>query len=82
MFNNSQKCDDGFHSLILNVYDITCSVTHRHVVTTAFRQLPSTCRTAFPTQYLPPSGILSCWPDSLKLTPEFYPGYNEQHRLF
>ena len=29
-----------------------------------------------------PSGVLSCWPDGLGLTPGFYPGSNEQHRLF
>jgi len=29
-----------------------------------------------------PSGVLSCWPDGLELTPAFYPGTNEQHRLF
>ena len=28
------------------------------------------------------SGVLSCWPDALKLTSGFYPGSNEQHRLF
>jgi len=28
------------------------------------------------------SGVLSCWPDGLELTPGFYPGPNEQHRLF
>ena len=29
-----------------------------------------------------PSGVFSCWPDGLKLTPGFYPRSNEQHRLF
>ena len=28
------------------------------------------------------AGVLSCWPDGLQLTPGFYPGSNEQHRLF
>ena len=41
-----------------------------------------TCRTAFPAQQLRPSGVLSCWPDGLELTPGFYSGSNEQHRLF
>jgi len=41
-----------------------------------------TCRTAFPAQHLRPSGVLSCWPDGLELSPGFYPGSNEQHRLF
>ena len=27
-----------------------------------------------------PSGILSCWPGGLELTPGFYPGSNEHHR--
>ena len=31
---------------------------------------------------LRPSGVLSCWPVGLELTPGFYPGSNEQHRLF
>jgi len=38
--------------------------------------------TAFPAQHLRPSGVLSCWPDGLELTPGFYPRSNEQHRLF
>ena len=37
----------------------------------AFRQPSSTCRATFPAQHLRPSGIL-----------RFYPGSNEQHRLF
>ena len=39
---------------------------------------------AFPAQHLSlrPSGVFSCWPDGLELTPGFYPGSNEQHRLF
>ena len=47
----------------------------------AFRRKPSpTCRTAFPAQHLRPSGVLSCWPDGLKLTHGFYLRSNEQHR--
>ena len=38
-----------------------------------FRQPSPTCRTAFPAQHLRPSGVLSCWPDGLELTPGFYP---------
>ena len=38
--------------------------------------------TAFPAQHLRPSDVLSCWPDGLELTPGFYSGSNEQHRLF
>ena len=33
-------------------------------------------------QHLRPSGVLSCWPDGLKLTAGFYPGSSEQRRLF
>ena len=29
-----------------------------------------------------PSGVLSCWPDGLELTPGFHPVSNEHHRLF
>ena len=39
-----------------------------------------TCCAAFPAQHLRPSGVLSCWPDGLELTPGL--GSNEQHRLF
>jgi len=54
----------------------------RHAVASAFRQPSPTCRTAFPAQHLRPSGVLGCWSDGLELTPGFYPGSNEQHRLF
>ena len=53
-----------------------------HAPASAFRQPSSTCRTTFPAQHLRPSGVLSCWPDGLELTPGFNPGSNEQHRLF
>jgi len=33
-------------------------------------------------QHLWSTGVLSCWPDGLELTPGFYLGSNEQHRLF
>ena len=45
-----------------------------HAAASAFRQPSSTCRTAFPAQHLRPSGVLSCCPDGLELTPGFYPG--------
>jgi len=54
----------------------------RYAAASAFRQPSPTCRTAFPAQHLRPSGVLSYWPDGLELTPGFYPGSNEQHRLF
>jgi len=53
-----------------------------HAAASAFRQPSPTCRTAFPAQHLRPSGVLRCWPDGLELTRAFYPGSNEQHRLF
>ena len=53
-----------------------------HAAASAFRQPSPTCRTAFPAQHLRPSGVLSCWPDGLELSPGFYPESNEQHRLF
>ena len=53
-----------------------------HAAASTFRQPSPTCRTAFPAQHLQPSGVLSCWSDGLKLTPGFYPGSNEQHRLY
>ena len=59
---------------------VSSADTRRHL--RAFRQPSPTCRTVFPAQHLRPSGVLSCWPDGLKLTPGFYPGSNEQHRLF
>jgi len=52
-----------------------------HAAVSAFCQPSPTCRTAFPVQHLRPSGVFSCWPDGLELTPGFYPGSNEQHRL-
>ena len=42
-----------------------------HAPASAFRQPSPTCRTAFPAQHLRPSGVLSCWPDGLELTPGF-----------
>ena len=53
-----------------------------HAAASAFRQPSPTCRTTFPAQHLRPSGVLSCRPDGLELNPGFYPGSNEQHRLF
>ena len=48
----------------------------------AFRQSSSTCHTAFLAQHFRPSGVLTCWPNGLELTPRFYLGSNEQYRLF
>ena len=68
---------------------LTCNGRHLQLMlaameqwTSAFRQPSPTCRTAFPAQHLRPSGVLSCRPDGLELTPGFYPGSNEQRRLF
>ena len=42
----------------------------------------SSCSSICLARHLRPSGVLSCRPDGLELTPGFYPGSNEQHRLF
>ena len=57
-------------------------VTYKLKAASAFRQPSPTCRTAFPAQHLRPSDVLSCWPDGLELAAGFYPGSDEQHRLF
>ena len=36
----------------------------------------------FETLSYVPSGVLGFWPGGLELTPGFYPGSSEQHRLF
>jgi len=53
-----------------------------HLATMLLLVRSTHCRTAFPAQHLRPSDVLSCWPDDLELSPVFYPGSNEQHRLF
>ena len=54
----------------------------RHSAAPAFRQ-PSTARsTSLPVQHLRPSGLFSCRPHSLELSPEFHPGPDHQCRLF
>ena len=65
----------------------TCAAVYSVCVTTLHRcgveRVCCECRpTAFPAQHLRPSGVLSFWPDGLERTPGFYPGSNEQHRLF
>ena len=60
---------------------VSSTDTRRHL-RSANCSVTYTCRAAFSAQHLRPSGVLSCWPDGLELTPGFYPGSNEQHRLF
>ena len=62
---------------------ITRHQCHRYRThASAFCQPSPTCRSAFPAQHLRPSGVLSCWPDGLELTPGFYLLSSEQYRLF
>ena len=51
---------------------VSSADTRRHL-RSANPTVTSTCRTAFAAQHLRPSGVLSCWPDGLELTPGFYP---------
>ena len=53
-------------------------VSSADAAASAFRQLSPTCRTAFPAEHLRQSGVLSCWPDGLELTPGFYPVFGIQ----
>ena len=87
------RCLLCFESLIIILYYLLRSlstvslilgpsITLQSSSASAFRQPSSTCRTTFPAQHLRPSGVLSCWFDGLELTPGFYSGSNERHRLF
>jgi len=84
-----RQTDGQFTSVWTAAHHITVSIAALHpglqcwhAPASAFRQPSPTCRTVFPAQHLRPSGVLSCWPDGLELTPGFYPGSDEQHRLF
>ena len=57
---------------------IDAHINRVQVTTATFYMVPA----AFPAQHLRPSGVLGCWPDGLELSPGFYPGSHEQHRLF
>ena len=39
------------------------------------------CSTSLPAQHLRPSGLFSCWPHSLELSPGFHPGPDHQWSL-
>ena len=52
------------------------------LITVLVQGVRLSCRTTFLAQHFRPSGVLSCRPNGLGLTPGFYPGSNEQHRLF
>jgi len=58
---------------------VSSADTRRHL-RSANRHLLAVPR--FPPQHLRPSGVFGCWPDGLELTPGFYPGSSEQHKLF
>jgi len=47
-----------------------------------FRQPSTTCSTSLPAQHLRPSGLFSCRPHSLELSPKLHPGPDRQCRLF
>jgi len=53
-----------------------------HAAASVFCQPSPTCSATFSAKHLWPSGVLSCWPDGLELSPGFYLGSLEQHRLF
>jgi len=68
----------GTHFSLLPTTHIIACVLHsrlRHPAVSFYA-----CRAAFPAQHVRPSGVLSCWPDCLELTPRFYPGSDEQQR--
>ena len=54
----------------------------RHSAASAFHQPSTTCNTSLPAQHLWLSGLLSCRPHSLELSPGFYPGPHHQCKLF
>ena len=53
-----------------------------HSAASALRQPSTTCSTSLPAQHLRLSGLFSCRPHSLELSPGFYPGPDHQCRLF
>ena len=53
-----------------------------HSAASAFRQPSTTCITSLLAQHLWPSGLFSCRPHSLELSPGFYPEPDHQWRLF
>jgi len=54
----------------------------RHSAAPAFRQPSTVCSTSLPAQHLRPSGLFSCRPHSLELSPGFHPGSDHQCILF
>ena len=56
-----------------------------HLAASTFRQPSTTCSTSLPAQHLRPSGLFSCRPHSLELSPQspgFYSVPDHQCRLF
>lgn len=51
----------------------------KFVIVVKFHLPSSTCSTVVPAQHLRPSGFFSCWSHGLD---RFYPGPNDQCRLF
>jgi len=54
----------------------------RHSAASAFHQPSTTCSTSLPAKHLQLSGLFSCQPHSLELSPRFHPGPDHQCRLF
>jgi len=52
----------------------------RHSAASAFRQPSTTCSTSLPAQHLRPSGLFSCRPHSLELSPGFHRKSDHQCR--
>jgi len=61
---SGRQCELGIEQSFSS-HPVSSADTQRHLRS-------PTCRTAFPTQRLRPSGVLSCWPDGLELIPGFY----------
>jgi len=60
---------------------VSSADTRRHL-RSANRHTCSIPRFRLNTYYDRTPGVISCWRDGLELTPGFYQGSNEQHRLF
>jgi len=69
------QCLNGRAPPYLSEHSISVSSDTRRHLRSANRHL------LVPAQNLRPSGVLSCWPDDLELTPGFCPGSNEQQTV-
>ena len=78
------RCLNGRAPPYLSDYfvPVASADTRRHLRLSAFRQPSTTCSTSLPAQHLRSSGLFSCRPHSLELSPGFHPGPDRQWRLF